>query len=113
MPAHGLRNGIDLLQSMGAGSDFWLKKQIGVFQRCDEVFAAVAILVNVLMLNLGKGLQHIHSAKPEVSHPQKELLSHLLEIDIILPERVVGINQQCRGRQTIHETPADLPNTAE
>jgi hypothetical protein len=107
MLAHGFSHGIDPLQSVSAGHDFWLKKQISVFQRRNEIFAAVAVLLNVLMLNLGKGLLDVHGTEPEFPHPLKKLLSRLLEIDIVLPERVVGIISKA-WQVTIHETPSDF-----
>jgi hypothetical protein len=62
--------------------------------------------MNVDMLNPGESLLHVPRTKSECLHPSKKLFSHPLEIDIVLPERVIGVNQQGRGWQTIHESPS-------
>src|SRR5271155_2049684 len=78
----------------------WVSGQlhVGIFERALEASHSIAMLPNIPPLRLIQNMPRIFARVTKRLHPRNEFLDGLLEENIVLPERIVSINQESLPR---------------
>src|SRR5271156_1610847 len=71
---------------------------VGIFERALEASHSIAMLPNIPPLRLIQNMPRIFARVTERLHPRNEFLDGLLEENIVLPKRIVSINQKSLPR---------------
>ena len=71
---------------------------VGFFERAAEAAHAVAVLADVAALGFVEDVAGVFARIAEGLEQREKFLDGLLEENIVFPERVVGIDQNCFSR---------------
>src|SRR5215471_13606609 len=68
--------------------------QVGLFERFAEAPHPIAVLANILPLGLVQDVAYVGARVAARLHQGYEVFDKLLEEDVVLPERIVGVDHQ-------------------
>src|SRR5579872_1647390 len=71
----------------------------GIDQRMGKALQAVSVLDDAFALDIVEHFAHLLGREFMMIEERNEARDGALEVDVVLPERVVGINEECLWRQ--------------
>src|SRR5713226_3949968 len=84
---------------------------IGFFERAPEAAHAIAVLPDILAFRFIEDVANVSAGIAIRLDDADEILDQLLEKNIVFPERVVRVNQQCMSSHRIWRSAAFSPRT--
>src|ERR1700730_4956727 len=71
---------------------------IGILKRTAEAAHTVPVLSNIAALGLVQDVADVFSRVAQMLELGNEMADRLLEVDVVFPKRVIGIDQYCMSR---------------